>query len=265
MDIVIVSDLFQKNNYYLSYDGSLEKGDIVLFQGESDLLFGKVLVPLKNESRKNLNLPLKNIIRKVTAEDEKKIKENFNLAADAKSFARKVSLDLDLSMSFVNVFFTFNKKQLVLEYTSDNRVDFRELAKKLASKYKTRIELYQIGVRDKAKRLGGLGPCGLFLCCNTFLTDFASVSINMAKNQNLALTPSKINGVCGRLLCCLSYEDDIYNELKNNIYLINSFVDTKYGRGKVINFDGFKNFYTIELVNKSIVEINYNDIYGSSE
>ena len=99
--------------------------------------------------------------------------------------------------------------QLYFLFIADNRIDFRELAKKLADKYRTRIELRQIGIRDKAKRIGGLGPCGLFLCCNSFLTDFNSVSINMAKNQFLALNPSKINGVCGRLLCCLNYENSV--------------------------------------------------------
>ena len=113
--------------------------------------------------------------------------------------AKKFALELNLPMNFIDSYYTFDRSQLLLYFNADDRIDFRELAKKLAQKYKTRIELRQIGVRDKAKRIGGLGPCGLFLCCNSFLTDFNSVSINMAKNQFLALNPSKINGVCGRL------------------------------------------------------------------
>ena len=131
-----------------------------------------------------------------------------------------------------------------------------ELAKKLAQKYKTRIELRQVGVRDKAKVIGGLGPCGLFLCCNSFLTDFNSVSINMAKNQFLALNPSKINGVCGRLLCCLNYEDEVYTELKKNLPKVGSTVKIAEGTGKVVGVNVFKNTYQVEISKYNIVEVS---------
>ena len=129
------------------------------------------------------------------------------------------------------------------------------MAKKLASKYKTRIELRQVGVRDKSKKIGGLGPCGLFLCCNSFLTDFNSVSINMAKNQMLALNPSKINGICGRLLCCLGYENDTYTELKKVLPKIGLVTDTPLGMGKVVSVDIFKKTYSVDLKENGIVEI----------
>ena len=164
------------------------------------------------EEEKNLPTDIKKIIRKTTSSDLKKIKDNNDKASEALIVAKKYSNDLELDMNFVDCYYTFDKSQLIFSFVSANRVDFRDLAKKLAQKYKTRIELRQIGVRDKAKKIGGLGPCGLFLCCHTFLTDFNSVSINMAKNQFLALNPSKINGICGRLLCCLGYEDDLYTE-----------------------------------------------------
>ena len=143
--------------------------------------------------------------------------------------------------------------QLVFLFLSETRVDFRELAKKLAAKYKTRIELRQVGVRDKAKRVGGLGPCGLFLCCNSFLADFNSVSINMAKNQMLALNPTKINGLCGRLLCCLGYENDTYTEMKKDLPKIGLVADTPLGMGKVVSVDIFKKTYSVDLKDQGIV------------
>ena len=156
-------------------------------------------------------------------------------------------------MNFVDAYYYFDRSQLVFSFLAEDRVDFRELAKKLASKYKTRIELRQVGVRDKAKKIGGLGPCGLFLCCNSFLTDFNSVSINMAKNQMLALNPSKINGICGRLLCCLGYENDTYTELKKDLPKIGLVADTSMGMGKVVSVDIFKKTYSVDLKEKGIV------------
>ena len=157
-------------------------------------------------------------------------------------------------MNFVSASFTYDKNQLYFTFTADDRVDFRELTRKLAQRYKTRIELRQIGVRDKAKTIGGLGPCGLFLCCNSFLTDFNSVSINMAKNQLLALNPTKINGVCGRLLCCLNYEDEVYTELKKDLPKVGSTVKTESGTGKVISINVLNKSYKVEIDKNNIVE-----------
>ena len=156
-------------------------------------------------------------------------------------------------MNFVDAYYNLDKSQLVFLFLSETRVDFRELAKKLAAKYKTRIELRQVGVRDKAKRVGGLGPCGLFLCCNSFLADFNSVSINMAKNQMLALNPTKINGLCGRLLCCLGYENDTYTEMKKDLPKIGLVADTPLGMGKVVSVDIFKKTYSVDLKDQGIV------------
>ena len=166
-----------------------------------------------------------------------------------------LSYELGLDMNFIDSFLNFDGTQLMLSFLADNRVDFRELAKKLAQKYKTRIELRQIGVRDKSKKIGGIGPCGLMLCCNSFLTDFNSVSINMAKNQNLALNPSKINGICGRLLCCLGYENDTYTDLKKNLPKIGYNAETPYGMGKVVAVDLFNNCFSVDLGDKGIVKI----------
>jgi cell fate regulator YaaT (PSP1 superfamily) len=159
-------------------------------------------------------------------------------------------------MNFVDCYYTLNQNQLIFNFTADDRIDFRNLAKKLAGKYKTRIELRQIGVRDKAKRIGGIGPCGLFLCCNTFLTDFNSVSINMAKNQNLALNPSKINGLCGRLYCCLSYEDEVYSKLRKELPEVGEIINKNGVKGKVISLDILNNKYRIETDDKGIVDLD---------
>ena len=158
-------------------------------------------------------------------------------------------------MNFIGAYFTLDKNQLIYNFVADERIDFRELAKKLASIYKTRIELRQIGVRDKAKEIGGLGPCGRFLCCNSFLTDFNSVSINMAKNQYIALNPSKINGICGRLLCCLNYEDEQYSEMKKKYPDLGSYIKVNNLSGKVVSHNLFKKTFTIESSDKILTEI----------
>ena len=195
------------------------------------------------------------IIRNLNEKDINQIQNNEKESKEALLFAQQQADKLQLTMRFVSSFYVFDRKQLYLTYVSDNRIDFRELAKVLAQKYKTRIELRQIGVRDKAKQIGGLGPCGLFLCCNTFLTDFVSVSINMAKNQNLALSPSKINGLCGRLLCCLNYEDDLYTELRKKLPSIGTDVEFEHKHGKVIDVNFLKRTYQVELENKEIVTV----------
>lgn len=195
------------------------------------------------------------IIRNLNEKDINQIQNNEKESKEALLFAQQQADKLQLTMRFVSSFYVFDRKQLYLTYVSDNRIDFRELAKVLAQKYKTRIELRQIGVRDKAKQIGGLGPCGLFLCCNTFLTDFVSVSINMAKNQNLALSPSKINGLCGRLLCCLNYEDDLYTELRKRLPSIGADVEFEHKHGKVIDVNFLKRTYQVELENKEIVTV----------
>ena len=215
IDVVVVSVKNTGNIYYFSPgDLVLKKDDKVVCETENGLQIGVVIKEKYAEKAKNLVMPIAKVVRICTKEDFKVNDSNVLLAEKALSYAKNCCKDFDLDMNFVDAYYNLDKSQLIFSFVSDNRVDFRDLAKKLAQKYKTRIELRQIGVRDKSKRIGGLGPCGLFLCCNSFLTDFNSVSINMAKNQFLALNPTKINGVCGRLLCCLGYENDVYTDLK---------------------------------------------------
>jgi cell fate regulator YaaT (PSP1 superfamily) len=144
---------------------------------------------------------------------------------------------LKLNMQLIDATYTFDRNQLLFHFLADARVDFRELAKKLANSYRTRIELRQIGVRDKAKMVGGIGPCGLVVCCKTFLTEFDNVSIKMAKNQALSLNPAKISGNCGKLLCCINYENDFYTELRKNAPDINDIVAAQKGEAKVLSVD----------------------------
>ena len=257
IDVVVVRLKVTNGIYYVSPNLiELEKGNIVVFETENGLQVGEVCKDIYKEKQENLDLPLSKVVRIATEDDLSMFNENASATEKALKDARKLSKELELDMNFVEAYYSLDKSQLVFSFLSDNRVDFRELAKKLAQKYKTRIELRQIGVRDKSKKIGGLGPCGLFLCCNSFLTDFNSVSINMAKNQFLALNPSKINGVCGRLLCCLDYENDVYTELKKDLPKIGMVADTPLGMGIVVSVDVFKKTYSVDLKEKGIVEFS---------
>ena len=260
MDVVVVNIKNTGNFYYLSPgDLVLSKGMFVVIDTENGLQIGKVCKDVYSEKIENLVMPINKVLRIATDEDIKINDENINDSEKALLYAKKSLKEFDLDMNFVDAYYNLDRSQLVFSFLSDNRVDFRDLAKKLAQKYKTRIELRQIGVRDKSKRIGGLGPCGLFLCCNSFLTDFNSVSINMAKNQYLALNPSKINGVCGRLLCCLAYENDVYTDLKKDLPKINMIADTPLGMGKVVSVDVFKKTYKVDLKEQGIVEFSKED------
>ena len=159
-------------------------------------------------------------------------------------------------MHIIDASYTFDRDKLIFRFFADNRIDFRELAKELASIYKVRIELRQIGIRDKAKEIGGYGPCGQKLCCARFLKDLNAVSINMAKNQNIALNPTKINGVCGRLMCCLKYEDENYEENRQHMKKIGDKIMTEHGEGTIISLEVLNQKYKVDVPNYGIVEVN---------
>ena len=233
----------------------LKKNDSVIVETDKGLQFGQVILPPYDVEDEDIGLTLKNVIRIATKEDHKQYEKNRKNAEEALIKARMISEDLKLNMRIIDAQYTFDRNQLLFNFVSDNRIDFRDLAKKLAQKYKTRIELRKIGVRDKAKKIGGLGPCGLFLCCNSFLTDFNSVSINMAKNQMLALNPTKINGICGRLLCCLNYEDEIYTEMKKDMPAIGQTYKKDDTEGKVVSLNLLKRTVTLETKNKTLIEV----------
>ena len=177
------------------------------------------------------------IIRLATTEDYEKYLENLKVADKALKKCITFAKELELDMNIVNAQFNLDRSQLLFNFIADGRIDFRELAKKLASIYHTRIELRQIGARDKAKEVGGIGVCGGELCCLRFLKKIDAISMNMAKNQNLALNPSKINGACGRLLCCLAYEDEAYIEAAKKMPKIGDKIDTPAGEAQVVSVD----------------------------
>lgn len=237
----------------------LKKGDKVVVETEKGIQFGTVSTEKKEIEEKDVSTPLKKVIRLATNDDIKQNDKNIEISKKALDDAKIISKKLELNMNFIGAYFTLDRNQLIYNFVADDRVDFRELAKKLASIYKTRIELRQIGVRDKAKEIGGLGPCGRFLCCNSFLTDFNSVSINMAKNQYIALNPTKINGICGRLLCCLNYEDEQYTEMKKDFPGIGVRLKKGNVSGKVVSHNLFKKTYTLECPDKTLVEFSLED------
>lgn len=179
--------------------------------------------------------PLRPVVRVATEEDDKRAAENKKKEAEAFEFCQKKIADHKLDMKLVDVEFSFEGTKILFFFTSDGRVDFRELVKDLASVFKTRIELRQIGVRDEARMVGGLGICGKPFCCEQFLDEFHPVSIKMAKTQGLSLNPVKISGTCGRLMCCLKYEENAYEELVKKAPKVDAFVDTPYGKGSVIS------------------------------
>ena len=265
MEVVVVSVPEIKSIFFLSPNGlDLKRNDEVVFESASGLYVGIVKKEKYEENDNNLDLPISNVLRLATKDDIKTKNDNIKVSNNALLEAKKINSKLELNMNFVDAYLNFDGSQLLLSFLADDRVDFRELAKKLAQKYKTRIELRQIGVRDKSKKIGGLGPCGLFLRCNSFLTDFNSVSINMAKNQMLALNPSKINGNCGRLLCCLGFENDSYTELKKEFPKIGSKIETSSGNGEVVAIDLFRRNYSVDLGEKGVIKIELGEKDGKN-
>lgn len=257
----VVGISFESGNriyFFLKNNLDIKKGDKVVVDTER----GQQLCTVATETvllpDEKVLTPLKSIIRIASKDDKKKYEENKKESKDAIDKARKIADDLKLDMKFIDCNFTLDRNQLVFNFIADDRVDFRELAKKLASIYRTRIELRQVGVRDKAKEIGGIGPCGRILCCSLFLNDFNSVSINMAKNQNISLNPTKINGICGRLLCCLNYEDETYTELKRNYPSIGTRLKINDIEGKVVSLNVLNNKITLEKSDKTLIEVEYN-------
>ena len=217
----------------------------VIVETEKGEQFGKVVKEVELENKK-FDTELKDIIRISTKEDYKTYMNNLKDAEKALKNAKKLVEELKLQMHIIDASYTFDRKQLLFNFYAEERIDFRELAKKLAATYRTRIELRQIGARDKAEQVGGIGMCGRELCCSGFLKNKESVTINMAKNQNIALNPSKINGLCGRLLCCLGYEDDEYTCCRKVLPDIGQTVKTEYGTGVVTNLDILNKKYEID-------------------
>lgn len=241
--------------YYYVDDLKLKKNLTVICDDEGTLQFGKVVTDIHPIENSKLNKNLGKIVRISTKVDYNNHLSNLKEAKKALKKCRELVKKYELDMNVIDAIYTFNKDQLLFHFYSDNRIDFRDLARDLANIYKTRIELRQIGVRDKAKKVSGLGLCGQKLCCARFLDEFDSVSISMAKNQNLSLNPNKINGLCGRLLCCLKYEDGCYKECRKGLPQVGKEVEVNGVKGKVISLDILRKTYKIET-EKGIVEID---------
>ena len=216
-----------KTYYFDANDFLLKVGDKVIVETEKGLQLGEVSLII--DEINNTSLEYKKVIKIADKNDLKKHNNNLKDAKKAIVKCNSLIEQYGLDMKILDASYTFDREQLIFRFVSDNRVDFRQLAKDLGAIFRTRIELRQVGIRDKAKEVGGFGPCGRKLCCNNFLAEFDSVSINMAKNQNLSLNPTKINGVCGRLLCCLKYENDNYTEYKKGLPDVGQKVKTEKG------------------------------------
>ncbi len=220
--------------YYFDPDGKeFSKGSKVIVETVRGIECGEAAVSNHTVSDEEIIHPLKKVIRAANADDIKTVEMNRKTETEAFAFCEKKVVELGLDMKLVEVECTFDGSKMLFYFTSDDRVDFRELVKILAAQYRTRIEMRQIGVRDVSKMLGGLGICGRPFCCSQFLDDFHPVSIKMAKEQGLSLNPTKISGTCGRLLCCLKYEQDSYEYLNKITPRVGSLVDTREGRGTV--------------------------------
>ncbi len=220
--------------YFDPGDIDIKKENNVVVETSRGIEFGQVVVGPKEVLEEDIVTPLKKVLRVATLEDE--IKNQQNKAKEEEAFKiclKKISKH-QLDMKLIDVEYTFDNNKVIFYFTADGRIDFRELVKDLAAIFRTRIELRQIGVRDEAKMIGGMGPCGKALCCATWLGDFEPVSIKMAKEQSLSLNPTKISGICGRLMCCLKYEHEVYERLRKNLPQIGEKVETPEGMGIVV-------------------------------
>jgi len=225
----------------------IQKDDFVIVETVRGVEYGKVVIGPKKVEENDVVLPLKKVLRIADHKDQMIVEENKIAAKEAYEVCcEKVNLH-ELDMKLVDVEYTFDRNKVIFYFTADGRVDFRELVKDLASIFRTRIELRQIGVRDEAKMLGGIGPCGRMLCCSTFLGDFEPVSIKMAKDQNLSLNPTKISGLCGRLMCCLKYENDEYESAKELLPDLGEWINTPDGRGKVVGLNILERVLQVEI------------------
>lgn len=247
-------------SYYFSTNLDIKKGEKVVVETVRGLELGEVISDLKDISEFNLDTELKPIKRRANRADIDIYAFNKTKAEKSLEICKEIVSHYDLDMHLINCEYTLDASKVIFMYTSETRVDFRQLLKELASIFKCRIELRQIGPRDKAKIVGGLGSCGLPLCCSSFLGEFDGVSINMAKNQMLAINIDKISGSCGRLLCCLKYEDNAYTEIKKKFPKIGSRIKYEGKTVKVVGLNVISNLVKIEDEGNNISFINLKDV-----
>lgn len=258
MQVEVVTAKFHGgcHGYWFSPNGlELHLGNEVIVETEK----GKDIVKITKEAQlvdsEELVEPLKNVLKIADEKEIEQAKENYKRANDLLPDVKKIVAEEKLDMKVISVECNYNFSRLTINFTSENRVDFRDLVKKLAEKYKTRIELRQIGPRDTARILGGYGPCGLECCCHKGFGINDHISIKMAKNQGLSLNPSSISGICGKMLCCLAYENDYYVEVLKIMPKVNSIVKTPDGSGKVMYTDLLKKTVTVRFENEYSSEL----------
>ena len=275
--VTIVGVRFKKAGkiyYFLPGEETLTIDDGVIVDTARGVEYGTVVIGPKEVAKDSLVMPVKEVMRKATPKDLQQLEKNEEREEKAFAICLEKIAKRKLPMKLINVEYTFDMNKIVFFFTADGRIDFRELVKDLATVFRTRIELRQVGVRDEAKVLNGIGACGRPLCCSNFLGDFSPVSIRMAKDQNLSLNPTKISGVCGRLMCCLNYEDDLYKK-GGDLYVkkdrtpsprdveppgIGKEVVTDEGIGKVLKVNHHKHTVKVQLEAGRTIDLKWSDV-----
>ena len=275
--VTIVGVRFKKAGkiyYFLPGEETLTIDDGVIVETARGVEYGTVVIGPKEVAKDSLVMPVKEVMRKATPKDLQQLEKNEEREEKAFAICLEKIAKRKLPMKLINVEYTFDMNKIVFFFTADGRIDFRELVKDLATVFRTRIELRQVGVRDEAKVLNGIGACGRPLCCSNFLGDFSPVSIRMAKDQNLSLNPTKISGVCGRLMCCLNYEDDLYKK-GGDLYVkkdrtpsprdveppgIGKEVVTDEGIGKVLKINYHKHTVKVQLEAGRTIDLKWSDV-----
>lgn len=261
--ITVVGVRFKRASKIYYFDpGELElkTGDHVIVETARGLEYGETVISPRQVEEAEVVQPLRPVLRRATAADAEQVASNRQKEKEAMNICQQKIAEHGLPMKLIDVEFTFDVSKVIFYFSAEGRVDFRELVKDLAAIFRTRIELRQIGVRDEAKMLGGLGCCGRVICCAAFKGEFDPVSIRMAKEQNLSLNPSKISGLCGRLMCCLRYENDYYEEARRNFPHCGVMVQTPAGCGRVTGQNILKKTVQVEIPEQGIMEFPLADI-----
>jgi len=246
-----------KITYFSTGGMKFKASEYVIVEADRGLDYGQVISEAEVILDSDIEEPLKKVVRKANPWDMHQVEKNKKKAREVLETCSKKVLERKLQMKLVEAEYSFDRSKIIFYFTAEGRVDFRDLVKDLANVFKTRIELKQIGVRDEARMLGGFGPCGRGLCCAMYLKDFEPVTIKMAKEQNLPLNPTKISGLCGRLMCCLGYEYKTYKELMKGLPREGEIIKSEKGNGKVVSVNALKRAVTVELEDGTLFEVLY--------
>ena len=251
--------------YFDPSDIELHEGDYIIAETSRGVEFGEVMIETKDVLESEIVQPLKKIIRKATASDFSREDSNTKKEKQAMNVCQERIQTHSLPMKLIDADYCFDGSQVTFYFSSESRVDFRELVKDLASALKTKVQLHQVGVRDEAKLYGGIGPCGRALCCTTFMCGFEPVSMKMAKEQSLFLNPLKFSGTCGKLMCCLKYEYPIYKEVKSRMPALGSIVNTPKGSGKIVDYNVIKETLSVEHEDGIVVQYTIEELSQASD